>query len=209
MINIFTKSRDIPATIGNVQNVTAENSRPLLLSLGWRDEVPVPPIAEGKERMSIRAVEGDGYSCAWEVLDVPISDRLAREEEARKAREAAETEAQRISQLPFSFPSGIECPVVVLTDADGKGWGVIPDGGDLVTYLDHASPRPDKSVIAQRIQEVRADRQALRDDLKANRVALQGLSVSAFNASQKAQINALIAEVLSLRKIVAKLVKSE
>jgi hypothetical protein len=71
---------------------------------------------------------------------------------------------------PQQFPAGIESPVLVLQTADGKGVGVVADGLDLVTYIDHSSPRPSKEVLAARVAAAKAERQALRDVLKDIRV---------------------------------------
>jgi hypothetical protein len=43
----------------------------------------------------------------------------------------------------------------------------VADGGDLVTYPDHASPRPDAATIAARQAQARADAQAHRDRIAA------------------------------------------
>jgi hypothetical protein len=83
---------------------------------------------------------------------------------------AADTDAWIASrdnpQPPQVYPDGIESPVLVLQTADGKGVGVIADGLDLVTYVDHASPRPDAATLAARIAAAKAERAALRDVLR-------------------------------------------
>lgn len=203
MRNIITQSTDVPARIGATYNPGID----LLRAFGWRDEPPAPPpVAEGYERGPVRLVEGDGIVGRWEYSDTRIQDRLDRE---AAAAAAAEAEAARLANIPVPMPSGIEVPVIVLTDAAGVGWGFVADAGDLISYQDHASPRPDQSEIARRISEVKATRATLRDDLKANKTALQALSVSSFTAAQKTQLNALIAEIIRLRKIVAQVVKGE
>jgi hypothetical protein len=71
--------------------------------------------------------------------------------------------------VPTQFPHGIETPVTVLTDADGVGWGVVVDNGDLLTYQDHASPRPSPEVLRQRIEAAKQDSRQFRVDTRAIR----------------------------------------
>ena len=54
---------------------------------------------------------------------------------------------------PALYPDGIETPVIVLTSqASGFGIGVIAtDEGEIATYIDHQSPRPDKAEIKRRM----------------------------------------------------------
>jgi hypothetical protein len=70
---------------------------------------------------------------------------------------------------PDVYPNGIEAPVVVLQDDDGKGWGVVVDSGDLLTYQDHASPRPSPEVLRQRIVDAKQARRDLRTDTRTVR----------------------------------------
>ena len=58
-----------------------------------------------------------------------------------------------VEPTPAPFPDGIETPVVVLqSQVAGVGIGLIAtDGGELATYVDHASPRPDAAERSRRI----------------------------------------------------------
>jgi hypothetical protein len=106
---------------------------------------------------------------------------------------------------PKLYPDGIESPVLVLQTADGKGVGVIADGLDLVTYVDHASPRPDAATIAARVAAAKAERQALRDVLKdirvetvtniADCVTISASTTNTANAAQGVQIRKLADEL--------------
>jgi uncharacterized membrane protein len=109
------------------------------------------------------------------------------------------------AEEPEQFPAGIESPVLVLQTADGKGVGVIADGLDLVTYVDHASPRPSKEVLAARVAAAKAERQALRDILKDIRVettnniadcaTISASTTNTANAAQGVQIRKLADEL--------------
>lgn len=111
---------------------------------------------------------------------------------------------------PTPMPNGIEAPVLVLTDDNGVGYGVIVDGGDLLTYQDHASPRPSEAVLRQRIQQARAYRAALRRDartVRANMVAniqtMQGAAAltNGFTATQnRALINDIRRELIDTQQ---------
>jgi uncharacterized protein YqfA (UPF0365 family) len=98
-----------------------------------------------------------------EIQAIIDADKAQADAQAAEAQAQAEYQAS----LPVPMPTGIEAPVVVLTDSDGKGWGVVADGGDLITYADHASPRPDAAVIAERQAQARADNQAHRARIEA------------------------------------------
>jgi hypothetical protein len=143
--NIHTGDKGLPERLGNTEHPTFEQC----LSIGVRVEPVIPPVAEGYVRQSIRLVEGDGRTGAWQCVD-----RLQSELDAEAAIAASNAAYQ--ASLPVTMPTGIEAPVVVLTDTEGKGWGVVADGGDLVTYPDHASPT-----------QARADAKAHRDRIAA------------------------------------------
>lgn len=83
MINLLTQSRDIPA---NVDGETPPSTQTLLRH-GWRIEPTAPAVAEGYTRVSLRLVEGDGITGAWEVVD-RLTAEIAQEQAA--ARVAAE-----------------------------------------------------------------------------------------------------------------------
>ena len=180
--NIITGETQIPTQLNGRQNVTWENSQAELIAVGWRIEPEAPELVANMTRISKTFVEGDGATGAWEVVD-----RLTSEIEAEAAEAQAQAEYQ--ASLPVPMPTGIEAPVVVLTDSDGKGWGVVADGGDLVTYPDHASPRPDAATIAARIAAARAEGKAHRDriaaiqtDLDQAEAALEAINVTASGA---------------------------
>lgn len=81
MRNLDTQSTEIPAKIGNIQSPNEET----LIGLGWRYEPAVPAVAEGYVRQSIRLVEGDGVTGAWEVVDRLQSEIAAEAAAARLA----------------------------------------------------------------------------------------------------------------------------
>ena len=71
--------------------------------------------------------------------------------------------------LPRQEPTGIEAPVVVLTSiSNAYGIGVVAgDDGQLITYVDHQSPRPDATEIARRQADAIAARAAKLAEAKA------------------------------------------
>lgn len=109
---------------------------------------------------------------------------------------------------PQQFSNGIETPVVVLTtDPAGIGIGVIADDvGNLVTYVDHASPRPDAATLAARKAAAKAANDALRQALRDNRAVTTNIiaTVQALDltdttaAGQKAQLIILRKAVIDL-----------
>jgi hypothetical protein len=134
---------------------------------------------------------------------------------------AADTDAWiaiRDNPQPQQFPAGIESPVLVLQTADGKGVGVIADGLDLVTYIDHASPRPDAATLAARIAAAKAERQALRDILKDIRVetvtniadcaTISASTTNTANAAQGVQIRKLADELADTNRQLNRLRKA-
>ena len=123
-----------------------------------------------------------------------------------------------VEPLPQVYPDGIESPVLVLQTADGKGVGVVADGLDLVTYLDHASPRPDAATLAARVSAAKAERQALRDVLKdirvetvtniADCVTISASTTNTANAAQGVQIRKLADEVADTNRQLNRLRKA-
>jgi uncharacterized membrane protein len=119
---------------------------------------------------------------------------------------------------PKLYPDGIESPVLVLQTADGKGVGVIADGLDLVTYVDHASPRPDAATLAARIAAAKTERQALRDILKDIRVetvtniadcaTISASTTNTANAAQGVQIRKLADELADTNRQLNRLRKA-
>ena len=174
--NIHTGAEleDWPNQVGATVNATPEQAQ----AAGWRDAGDPPAVQAGYVRQGATWTEAGG----WQVVD-----RLQTEIDAEAAEAQAQAEYQ--ASLPVPMPTGIEAPVVVLTDADGKGWGVVADGGDLVTYPDHASPRPDAATIAARQAQARLDAKAHRDriaaiqtDLDQVEAALEAINVTASGA---------------------------
>jgi nucleoid-associated protein YgaU len=119
---------------------------------------------------------------------------------------------------PQSFDAGIETPVLVLQTADGKGVGVVADGLDLVTYVDHASPRPDAATLAARVAAAKSERQSLRDVLKdirvettnniADCVTISASTTNTANAAQGTQIRKLSDEVADTNRQLNRLRKA-
>jgi hypothetical protein len=137
--------------------------------------------------------------------------------EAVQAAIAASNAAYQASQ-PQQFPTGIESPVLVLQTVDGKGVGVVADGLDLVTYVDHTSPRPDAATLAARVAAAKAERQALRDVLKdirvettnniADCVTISASTTNTANAAQGTQIKKLADELADTNRQLNRLRKA-
>lgn len=159
----------------------------------------------------------NALQCVEDTPLVNLSDEAA-------AQAAAASNAAEVARNPVPFEKGIEVPVVVLTEANGAGWGVVADGDDLVTYQDHASPRPSDAVIAAAIASNKAARAQLRLDLRdvrlqtvTNLADCQALTATNFPAGgQRQTVNAIEGELVdlnrqlqALRKVVSALVKGE
>jgi hypothetical protein len=123
-----------------------------------------------------------------------------------------------VEPTPQVYPAGIESPVLVLQTADGKGIGVVADGLDLVTYIDHTSPRPDAATLAARVAAAKAERQALRDVLKdirvetvtniADCVTISASTTNTANAAQGTQIRKLADELADTNRQLNRLRKA-
>ena len=121
-----------PATIVRPDGTTVigyNRNESLLQADGWmqviEDERPAEPALP---RYSIE----DGHiRVSWELLPEP----------------------EPVPVVPTLIEGGIEVPVVVIqSQTAGKGIGVVAtDEGELVTYIDHESPRPAGEVIQSRI----------------------------------------------------------
>ena len=84
-INVITKEEILPTCIGNTQNVTWENSRELLKSIGWRIRPELPAPEDGFERVRLSYLNNNGEDLAQaEYVDILIQDRLDEEAEIRK-----------------------------------------------------------------------------------------------------------------------------
>jgi uncharacterized membrane protein len=123
-----------------------------------------------------------------------------------------------VEPTPQYSATGFEGPVLVLNTTDGKGVGVVADGLDLVTYVDHASPRPDAATLAARVAAAKAERQALRDVLKdirvettnniADCVTISASTTNTANAAQGTQIKRLADEVADTNRQLNRLRKA-
>ena len=74
-----------------------------------------------------------------------------------------------VEPTPMLYPDGIETPVVILqSNSAGYGIGlVVDDEGEIATYIDHQSPRPDAAERAARITAAIAGRKAERAAFRA------------------------------------------
>lgn len=78
--------------------------------------------------------------------------------------------APKVTEDPVWFRQGLEAPVLVLrSQTNGTpAYGVVATtNGDLVTYIDHASPRPSQDEINRRINEAVSNRTAKLEKAKA------------------------------------------
>jgi len=89
---------------------------------------------------------------------------------------------------PALYPEGIETPVIILTSqASGYGIGVVAtDTGEIATYIDHQSPRPDAAEIQRRIQAAVAEKVAQSDAYLALLDALENGNAAGVKAAAKA-----------------------
>ena len=89
-ININTQETSLPNQVGGTYNVTWENSKDLLKSVGWRIKPALPPVESGYERLSVSYIDGENDTAIAIYTDTLIQDRLDRE-----AQEAAAIEEAR------------------------------------------------------------------------------------------------------------------
>ena len=135
-----------PATIVRPNDITVvgyDRNIPLLIEDGWMQVVEDARPAEPAS--PVYSIEDGHIRVAWELLPPPPPP------------------------TPQLIEGGIETPVLVLqSQVAGKGIGVIAtDDGDLTTYIDHESPRPDDATIKARIAAAVADRQTRKQTAKA------------------------------------------
>jgi hypothetical protein len=108
----------------------------------------------------------------------------------------------RIAEIPPTpMPYGIETPVLVLPSANTgtPAYGIVVDSsGQLVTYEDHASPRPDAAERQRRIAEAITNQVSIVDALKALKTTMtnniaqaQAIDPASFTGAQKTQVQAL------------------
>ncbi len=93
-----------------------------------------------------------------------------------------------VEPTPWLCPDGIETPVVVLqSQSAGYGIGlVVDDEGEIATYIDHQSPRPDAAERAARITAAIAGRKAEREAFRALLDALAAGDQKAIKDAAKA-----------------------
>ena len=150
----------------------------------------------------------------WRATDLPAYTVLVTEAEYATNRVLYPP----LPPDPAQFADGIESPVLVLQTVDGKGVGVVADGLDLITYVDHASPRPDAATLAARVAAAKAERQALRDVLKdirvettnniADCVTISASTTNTANAAQGTQIKKLADELADANRQLNRLRKA-
>ena len=123
------------------------------------------------------------------------------EEAARKAQVLEESVPT--PPTPQFSATGFEGPVLVLQTTDGKGIGVVADEtGELISYVDHSSPRPSKEVLAARVAAAKAERQALRDVLKDIRTETTNNIADCVSISASATNNtAAVAQGTQIKKL--------
>lgn len=158
-VNILTQETSIPTTAGGWMNVSWANQKEMLKGMGWRIQGEKPALADGYQRVSEVAIEGDGETCAWQVVD-----RLTADIEA----EQAQSEATRRA-TPIVYDQPIEAPFVsVLSQTGAKGIGITAtDEGVLVPFIVHESPWPDKDALQAKIAMAVADKKAKYEAGKA------------------------------------------
>lgn len=130
------------------------------------------------------------------------------------------------AEPPQNVPAGIEVPVLVLESVtNGIAYGLIADdAGNPVTYLDHASPRPDGETIRQRQLDavatnglLRADLRALKVDVAATIDGLQtNVTATVFSGAERQEFRDLVQytidlaqEVKRLRRVVGQMQRDE
>ena len=135
-----------PATIVRPDGTTVigyNRNESLLQADGWmqviEDARPAEPASP------VYSIEDGHIRVAWELLPPPPPP------------------------TPRLIEGGIEVPMLVLqSQVAGKGIGLVAtDDGDIATYIDHESPRPDDATIKARIAAAVADRKARKDAAKA------------------------------------------
>ena len=135
-----------PATVHRSDGTTVigyNRNESLLQADGWmqviEDARPAEPASP------VYSIEDGHIRVAWELLPPPPPP------------------------TPQLIEGGIEVPLLVLqSQVAGKGIGLVAtDDGDIATYIDHESPRPDDATIKARIAAAVADRQTRKQTAKA------------------------------------------
>jgi len=199
----------------NIISPTPEQQWEYWKTIGWRRirNIAEPTPGYFVNEYSVQAVDDEQCDLA-----VQIEKDIAEWE----AEEAARIEAERIAAAaPVYMPTGVEGPVMVLVNATGQGIGVIADGEDITTYIEHASPTPTPEERAALIAAARTGRQSLKSDLQIIKAdiaatvdATQLLSGSDFSGAQRTCINAILKQLVdaerelkALRRVVSLIVK--
>ena len=149
-----------PATIVRPNGITVvgyDRNIPLLIEDGWMQVVEDARPAEPAS--PVYSIEDGHIRVAWELLPPPPPP------------------------TPQLIEGGIETPVLVLqSQVAGKGIGIIAtDDGDLTTYIDHESPRPDAETIRARIAAA----------IEAKRTVKQAAKQASRHGNLQARIEAL------------------
>ena len=161
----ITNGQAVPATIANASNpqlfIAAQ-------SQAWRHERGIyAQLIEGDVVQPTAAPEQDAIIIPRPVPAVPVVEP---------------------DPTPALYPAGIETPVIVLTSqASGFGIGVVAtDTGEIATYIDHQSPRPDAAEIKRRIQAAVAEKVAQSDAYLALLEALENGNAAGVKAAARA-----------------------
>ena len=161
----ITNGQAVPATIANASNpqlfIVAQ-------SQAWRHERGIySHLIEGDVDQPTAAPEQDAIIVPRPVPVAPVVEP---------------------DPTPALYPDGIETPVIVLTSqASGYGIGVIAtDTGEIATYIDHQSPRPDAAEIKRRIQVAVAEKLAQSSAYLALLDALENGNAAGVKAAAKA-----------------------
>jgi hypothetical protein len=175
--NIHTGAKGLPERLGNTERPTFEQCLPI----GVRIEPAEPEIAEGYTRTSIRLVEGDGRTGAWEVVDRLTSELDA--EAAIAASNAAIEATMPIEQTRSTLYMGNAGPVIQAADGHAyqpvidpttKEWLAVPRTGS-PWHPDATFTNAVEAAIATNSLHVqRID--AIKDDL--DKVELQVVSTN-------------------------------
>ena len=149
-----------PATMRRGDGTTIvgyDRNIPLLIEDGWMQVVEDARPAEPAS--PVYSIEDGHIRASWELLP-PHSP-----------------------PVPVLIEGGIETPVLVLqSQVAGKGIGVIAtDDGELTTYIDHESPRPDDATLKARIAAA----------IEAKRTIKQAAKQASRHGNLQARIEAL------------------
>jgi hypothetical protein len=137
-----------PETIrkpGGTTIIGYNHNEKALLADGW---LPVVSDSQPSDNCApVYSIEEDKIRITWTILPEP----------------------EPVPVVPTLIEGGIEVPVIVIQSQTlGKGIGIVAtDEGDLLTYIDHESPRPAGEVIQSRIAAAVEAKRKARADAKA------------------------------------------